>query len=91
MDLPERGAFVRSRRARIRPSDVGLPSGPRRRVPGLRRDEVATPARTSVDCYIELERGRGTRLSSQMLTVLTRLDPTPALVMTDLAPASPVD
>lgn len=54
----ELGAFLRSRRARIKPGDVGLPAGPRRRVPGLRRDEVAQLAGASVDYYNELERGR---------------------------------
>jgi transcriptional regulator with XRE-family HTH domain len=53
----ELGAFLRSRRERIRPADVGLPAGPRRRVPGLRREEVAQLAGASVDYYNELERG----------------------------------
>ncbi|BCJ50846.1 DNA-binding protein [Actinoplanes sp. NBRC 14428] len=72
MDLPELGAFLRSRRARITPADAGLPPGVRRRVPGLRRDEVATLARVSVDYYIELERGRGAQPSDQMLGALAR-------------------
>jgi hypothetical protein len=46
MNLAELGMFLRTRRARIKPVDVGLPAGPRPRVPGLRRDEVATHART---------------------------------------------
>ncbi|WP_430379951.1 helix-turn-helix domain-containing protein [Streptomyces sp. B1-3] len=53
------GDFLRSRRARIRPEDVGLPSYGRRRVPGLRREEVAQLAGVSVDYYIRLEQGRG--------------------------------
>ncbi|WP_328682795.1 helix-turn-helix transcriptional regulator [Streptomyces sp. NBC_00343] len=53
------GDFLRSRRARIQPEDVGLPSHGRRRVPGLRREEVAQLAGVSVDYYIRLEQGRG--------------------------------
>jgi transcriptional regulator with XRE-family HTH domain len=72
VNLPELGAFLRSRRARITPAEVGLPTGPRRRVPGLRRDEVAQLAGASVDYYIELERGRGAQPSAQMLAALAR-------------------
>lgn len=72
MNLAELGAFLKSRRDRIRPSDVGLPTGPRRRVPGLRRDEVAQLAGASVDYYIELERGSGAQPSEQMLAALAR-------------------
>ncbi|WP_150462985.1 helix-turn-helix transcriptional regulator [Nesterenkonia ebinurensis] len=68
----ELGAFLRSRRERIRPTDVGLISGPRRRVPGLRRDEVAQLAGASVDYYNELERGAGSQPSEQMLAALAR-------------------
>nr|WP_167467699.1 helix-turn-helix transcriptional regulator [Streptomyces rishiriensis] len=68
----ELGAFLRSRRARIRPADVGLPHGPRRRVPGLRRDEVAQLAGASVDYYNELERGAGSQPSEQMVAALAR-------------------
>ncbi|WP_194896195.1 MmyB family transcriptional regulator [Catenulispora pinisilvae] len=71
MDLAELGGFLKSRRDRIRPREVGLPSGPRRRVPGLRRDEVAQLAGASVDYYIELERG-GAQPSEQMLAALAR-------------------
>ncbi|MFI1924881.1 helix-turn-helix transcriptional regulator [Streptomyces sp. NPDC020377] len=53
------GDFLRSRRARIQPEEVGLPSHGRRRVPGLRREEVAQLAGVSVDYYIRLEQGRG--------------------------------
>lgn len=72
MNLIELGAFLRSRRDRIRPDDLGLPAGRRRRVPGLRRDEVARLAGASVDYYIELERGSGAQPSEQMLTALGR-------------------
>jgi transcriptional regulator with XRE-family HTH domain len=68
----ELGAFLRTRRDRIRPGDVGLPAGPRRRVPGLRRDEVAQLAGVSVDYYNELERGAGSQPSEQMLAALSR-------------------
>ncbi|WP_410641747.1 helix-turn-helix domain-containing protein [Amycolatopsis sp. lyj-346] len=72
MNLAELGAFLKSRRDRVRPADVGLPAGPRRRVSGLRRDEVAQLAGASVDYYIELERGAGAQPSEQMLAALAR-------------------
>lgn len=75
MNLPELGAFLRTRRDRIRPADVGLPQGPRRRVPGLRREEVAQLAGLSVDYYTELERGsakNGVQPSAQTLVALAR-------------------
>ncbi|WNF00219.1 helix-turn-helix transcriptional regulator [Streptomyces luomodiensis] len=65
-------AFLKSRRDRIRPADVGLPTGPRRRVPGLRREEVSQLAGLSADYYTELERGRGAQPSAQVLTSLAR-------------------
>ncbi|MCX4404200.1 helix-turn-helix transcriptional regulator [Streptomyces sp. NBC_01764] len=68
----ELGRFLRSRRERIRPADIGLPTGPRRRVPGLRRDEVAQLAGASVDYYNELERGAGSQPSEQMIAALAR-------------------
>jgi transcriptional regulator with XRE-family HTH domain len=68
----ELGAFLRARRERIRPQDVGLSPGPRRRVPGLRRDEVAVLAGASVEYYTELERGAGSQPSDQMLAALAR-------------------
>lgn len=78
MDRQELGAFLRSRRARIRPADVGLRTGTRRRTPGLRREEIAQLAGMSVDYYIRLEQGRGPRPSRQILTALAR-----ALRLTD--------
>jgi transcriptional regulator with XRE-family HTH domain len=72
VNLVELGTFLRSRRDRIRPADVGLPTGPRRRVPGLRRDEVAQLAGASVEYYIELERGAGSQPSEQMVAALAR-------------------
>jgi transcriptional regulator with XRE-family HTH domain len=78
MDRQEMAAFLRSRRARIQPADVGLPGGTRRRTPGLRREEVAQLAGMSVDYYIRLEQGRGPRPSRQILSALAR-----ALRLTD--------
>jgi len=72
VNLSELGEFLRTRRARITPPEVGLIGGPRRRVPGLRREEVAQLAGASVDYYIELERGRGAQPSAQMLAALAR-------------------
>ncbi|ANP51310.1 transcriptional regulator with XRE-family HTH domain [Streptomyces griseochromogenes] len=72
MNQSELAAFLKSRRDRIRPADVGLPTGPRRRVPGLRREEVAQLAGLSADYYTELERGRGAQPSAQVLGALAR-------------------
>lgn len=71
-DRAELAAFLRHRRARVQPADVGLAAGPRRRTPGLRRQEVAELAGMSVDYYIRLEQGRGPRPSAQMLTAISR-------------------
>ncbi|WP_046731681.1 helix-turn-helix transcriptional regulator [Streptomyces humi] len=67
------GDFLRSRRARIRPEEVGLPSYGRRRVPGLRREEVAQLAGVSVDYYIRLEQGRGLSASDAVLDSIARV------------------
>ena len=72
VDRAELGMFLRSRREKLRPSDVGLPDGARRRTPGLRRQEVAQLAGMSVDYYIRLEQGRGPRPSRAVLSALTR-------------------
>jgi transcriptional regulator with XRE-family HTH domain len=62
------GEFLRSRRARLRPEDVGLqPLPTRRRVPGLRREELAQLAGVSVDYYVRLEQGRGRHVSDAVL------------------------
>jgi transcriptional regulator with XRE-family HTH domain len=72
----ELSEFLRHRRARLRPADVGLPSSStttgQRRTPGLRRQEVAQLAGMSVDYYIRLEQGRGPRPSRQLLSALAR-------------------
>jgi transcriptional regulator with XRE-family HTH domain len=67
MDKQELGAFLRSRRERLLPEDVGLPSGPRRRTPGLRREEVAVLAHISTEYYVRLEQGRAPRPSGEVL------------------------
>lgn len=67
MDKQELGAFLRSRRERLRPQDVGLPTGPRRRTPGLRREEVAVLAHISTEYYVRLEQGRAPRPSGEVL------------------------
>lgn len=67
MDKTEVGAFLRTRRERLQPEDVGLPSGPRRRTPGLRREEVAVLAHISTEYYVRLEQGRAPRPSSEVL------------------------
>lgn len=64
------GAFLRTRREAITPSEVGLPSGTRRRTPGLRRAELATLAGISVDYLARLEQGRDRQPSAQVLAVL---------------------
>ncbi|MEU1387628.1 MULTISPECIES: helix-turn-helix transcriptional regulator [unclassified Nonomuraea] len=72
MNRDELAGFLRSRRARVTPSDVGLPGGGRRRTPGLRRQEVAQLAGMSIDYYIRLEQGRGPHPSRQVLGALGR-------------------
>jgi len=64
--------FLRRRRESLRPSDVGLAPGPRRRTPGLRREEVAALTGMSVDYYARLEQQRGPQPSEQMLAALAR-------------------
>ncbi|HVV07859.1 helix-turn-helix transcriptional regulator [Amycolatopsis sp.] len=63
----ELGAFLRSRRARLTPADVGLPGTGRRRTPGLRREELALLAGISATWYTYLEQGRDIRPSGQVL------------------------
>jgi transcriptional regulator with XRE-family HTH domain len=72
MNRDELAAFLRTRRDRLQPSDVGLASAGRRRTPGLRRQEVAQVAGMSVDYYIRLEQARGPRPSGQILAALAR-------------------
>src|SRR5260370_7931824 len=77
----ELATFLRTRRQRLRPADVGLPGGGRRRTPGLRRQEVAELAGISVDYYIRMRQARGPHPSRPVLTAL----PPPRL----LPPAAP--
>ncbi|WP_331446972.1 helix-turn-helix transcriptional regulator [Streptomyces xanthochromogenes] len=79
MDRIELADFLRRARTRLTPSDVGLRAGPRRRTPGLRREEVAQLAGMSTDYYTRLEQRRGSHPSRQMLTSLAR-----ALRLTDV-------
>ena len=72
MDRAELAAFLRTRRARLGPGDVGLPMASRRRTPGLRREEVALLAGVSVDYYTRLEQARGPQPSRQVLAALAR-------------------
>jgi transcriptional regulator with XRE-family HTH domain len=68
--MPELGDFLRTRRARLQPQDVGLPDHGRRRVPGLRREELAQLAGVSVDYYVRLEQGRDIHPSDQVLDAI---------------------
>jgi transcriptional regulator with XRE-family HTH domain len=72
MDRTALADFLRRRREALRPGDVGLPEGARRRAPGLRREEVAQLTGMSVDYYTRLEQSRGPQPSEQMLTALAR-------------------
>src|SRR3569833_2041929 len=67
------GEFLRARRAATRPDSVGLPAGGRRRVPGLRRDEVAVLAGVSTDYYVRLEQGRERHPSAEDIIALGRV------------------
>ncbi|MEE4544338.1 helix-turn-helix transcriptional regulator [Streptomyces sp. V4-01] len=69
----ELAAFLRSRRARISPADVGMPPGLRRRTPGLRREEVAQLAGVGVTWYTWLEQGRPINASVQVLDAVARV------------------
>jgi transcriptional regulator with XRE-family HTH domain len=64
--------FLRSRRASLKPEDVGLPNGGRRRTPGLRREEVAQLAGVGATWYTWLEQGRDVRASLDVLEALAR-------------------
>ncbi|GAA2147498.1 helix-turn-helix transcriptional regulator [Actinomadura napierensis] len=72
MRRKELGDFLRSRRARVRPQEAGIVPGPRRRTPGLRREEVATAAGVSLTWYTWLEQGRVNGVSRQVLDSLAR-------------------
>lgn len=79
--------FLMSRRSRLQPRDVGITlTGPRRRVPGLRREEVAMLAGMSVDYYVRLERGNLAGVSRGVLDAVAR-----ALCLTDFEHAHLLD
>jgi transcriptional regulator with XRE-family HTH domain len=81
-------AFLRSRRARMSPADVGIPDDGRRRTPGLRREELAALAGVGVSWYTWLEQGRDIRPSAEVLDALARalrLDPTERMTLFALA------
>ncbi|WP_370614003.1 helix-turn-helix domain-containing protein [Mumia sp. Pv 4-285] len=78
MDRRELGRLVVRARSRVTPAEVGLPEGPRRRVQGLRREELAVLAGISVDYVTRIEQGRGAHPSPSVLAALAR-----ALRMTD--------
>ncbi|WP_250032857.1 helix-turn-helix domain-containing protein [Paractinoplanes maris] len=75
---PELAGFLRSRRARVRPEDVGLVSHGARRVPGLRREELAQLAGVSPIYYTRLEQGQSTNASESVIEAIAR-----ALGLTD--------
>jgi transcriptional regulator with XRE-family HTH domain len=72
MQRDELADFLRRRREVLRPADVGIAEGPRRRTAGLRREEVAMLAGTSVDYVVRLEQGRSSQPSTQLLAALSR-------------------
>jgi transcriptional regulator with XRE-family HTH domain len=85
--------YLRARRALLRPEDVGLPCSGRRRVPGLRREELAMLAGISPDYYLRLEQGRDHHPSAQVVEALAqalRLDePATAHLHTISQPTGP--
>ncbi|HZX39654.1 MAG TPA: helix-turn-helix transcriptional regulator [Streptomyces sp.] len=88
----ELGEFLRTRRGRITPADAGMPETARRRVPGLRREELAQLAGVSVDYYARLEQGRSRSASPETLDALAvalRLDDTERAHLFDLARRRP--
>lgn len=86
------GTFLRARREQVRPEDVGLPDYGRRRVPGLRREELAMLAGVSADYYVRLEQGRDQHPSEQVVDALARalqLDDDAAAHLHELARPAP--
>jgi transcriptional regulator with XRE-family HTH domain len=89
----ELGEFLKARRARLSPEEVGLPPAPRRRTPGLRREEVAMLAGLGVTWYTWLEQGRPINASTQVLDAVARtlrLDHAERAHMYRLAEATPL-
>ncbi|MEV3857816.1 helix-turn-helix transcriptional regulator [Streptomyces sp. NPDC050095] len=90
----ELGAFLRTRREAVAPADVGLPTGPRRRTPGLRRSELATLAGISVEYLTRLEQGRDRNPSASVLGALAdalRFDTDERMLLRRLSKASGAD
>lgn len=82
------GAFLRAQRARLQPTDVGLPESARRRTPGLRREEVANLASVGTTWYTWLEQGRDISASSEVIAALAtalQLQPREREYLFDLA------
>lgn len=71
--MDDLAGFLRTRRARVDPATAGIPTDSRRRVAGLRREEVAHLSGVSVDYYVRLEQGRATQPSEQVLDALARV------------------
>ncbi|MBK3564321.1 helix-turn-helix transcriptional regulator [Streptomyces sp. MBT62] len=71
--MDDLAGFLRTRRARVDPASVGVPTDSRRRVEGLRREEIAHLSGVSVDYYVRLEQGRATQPSGQILDALARV------------------
>ncbi|MCF2536300.1 helix-turn-helix transcriptional regulator [Streptomyces sp. FB2] len=71
--MEDLASFLRIRRSRVAPETVGIPVDSRRRVEGLRREEVAHLSGVSVDYYVRLEQGRATQPSEQVLDALARV------------------
>jgi MmyB-like transcription regulator ligand binding domain/Helix-turn-helix domain len=89
----ELAKFLTAHRGRLRPADVGLPPGPRRRTPGLRREEVALLAGVGITWYTWLEQGRPINASTQVLDAVSRtlrLDDAEREHLYQLAEATPL-
>src|SRR6201999_4594585 len=89
----ELAGFLRARRERLAPREVGLPPGPRRRPPGLRREELALLAGVGITWYTWLEQGRPINASVQVLDAVARalrLDHAAREHLYQLAEATPV-
>jgi transcriptional regulator with XRE-family HTH domain len=88
----ELGEFLQARRAAVSPASAGLPIAGRRRVPGLRREELAALVGVSTDYYVRLEQGRGGRPTESLLDSIARalmLDDTQRAHLYDLAHPRP--
>lgn len=88
----ELSEFLKSRRARVKPSDVGLPAYGRRNTPGLRREEVSVLAGVSTSWYTWFEQGRNIRISESALDSIAtalQLDETDRAHLYNLADMNP--